>query len=277
MIETFQNLETNEFLTISDSTMLQSAAGLFDVQKSREYSAGAFGGSIPLSGTLAQKVFSLNFKSGDFSGNDAMKISRFFSTSNGFFRMTADYLKDNHVDFTVVASEVHSFNGSNGVDVTCQAKYGDFVDEQTAVILSTTMASGASFSGGTYSFTNSFTDPVSIRVSLQSATPVTFRTGVNIAIRKGTATTAPQISTVSGKYDETGTLTTFTGLKYAVDTWEEIIEGSGVVIPSGTTFWKLKSGESTTIRVLSFIKPIVENAPLTLTIEAISLKQKKDF
>lgn len=275
MDEVFTRLSDNAVLDFSNKTKLYSAPGVYGTTKTREFSYGVFGKAVNLSSTIDQKVFTLAFVSGDGTGTDIKKIERFFALSDGLFRVNANNTFGFTLDFYVNSTEADVFEGNSTIVLTCTALYGDFVEEEIAEIYSGTIAAGGNFTQISRAYTNSFSESVSIRFSITAPSTVTFNQGIGVLIRKGTSSTAPQVSTTTGDKDENGTRINFTGLRYAVDSWDEVVDGFGTVNPGSSTFFKVKPGESTTIVVPAFSKPITTNVALTAKIEAVVLKQKQ--
>lgn len=279
MSEIFTNLETGEVLEFTEDTLLFSAPGIFDLKKTREYTAGKIGGAIPLSSTVSQKVFSLIFKSSDSEGIDQMKIKMFFGNSDKYFRIQADWLKDNYVDFTVVEASPIAF-GNNEINITCQARFGDFVNENRILITERQIAasSSASWTTFTQTFANGFSTPAEIVLTLTTPETVTWKPNIAISMRKGSASTGLTINSLTGAYDQNGTLIAPIGNKYELNSYSGVESGNGIVVPGGTTYWRLEPGESASIYIGAFTRPISANgSTINAKLESISVQQKQIF
>lgn len=278
-MEVFTRLEDGATYEVAPNTMLQSATGIFDLNKKREFSGGIIGSAIPLSSVVSQKSFTLRFISGDITGSEQMAIKDFFAVSDGFFRIEADWLKDNFVDFSVISVEVAAFNGSTMVDLTCLAKYGDFINENEVEIYSTTIAAGGTttWAGTSQAFTNATSNNVDISVELSTDTVAFWKPAISMRVKKGTPATAPQVAANSGKFDENGNLIGWEGMKWVLNSWDGITEGHGIINPGPSEFWRLKPGEATTIVVPAILRPISTIIPFQVRIVARSVKQKTSF
>lgn len=272
--ETFTRLEDGSVLDISELTNLTSIPGVYDTKKTREFSYGEFGRAIELSTSIDQKIFTMIFTSGDSSGQDLKKINRFFSLSDGLFKIEAQETYGiSQLDFYAYSTEIDI--EKNSVVVTCMAEYGDFVEELISTIYTYTIPAGGSFLSINRSYTNNTGVPVSIRFTIEAPSIVGWYPDIPITLRKGENDTDPQVSTRSGINDERGNLVGYNSLSYAIDSWDEITEGSGVINPGSTSFWKVKPGEAVNIYIGAFAKPIVQNIELQTKLEAIVLQQKE--
>lgn len=275
-MEKFTRLEDNQTLQISENTVLLSAPGIYNTSKTREFSYGNFGKAINLSSSIDQKVFTLLFTSGDFTGTDQKTIDRFFNKSNGLYRLEADEtLGIEQIDFYVNGTEMEIFEGNNSVIITCTAHYGDFVEELTSTIFTRTIEPGGNSLVISVPYTNNTGVPVSIRLTIEGDTVSTWTPDTPIALRRGANDTDPTVSTRTGQSDENGTPVSFNSLRYSIDSWDEIIEGYGFINPGATSYWKIQPGQSTTIYVNAFAKPIVESKELHTKLEAVVLRQKE--
>lgn len=255
-----------------EATYLVSPKGLYDITRNREYSGGAYGEQVPVSSSIAAKVFTLNFVSDDTSGESLLLLQRFFS-EEGWYRIEDDEMLIDSTDFTVKDVDSDFYSGSANISVTCNSKYGDLMDENRTVLFEQTYTNGGYFDGWAGRFINTDKVPAELVLSITSDRDSVWTpyTQITISRESGESVTA-----YVGKTWNDGSLQAWNGYEFVLNSYKEIQEGEGIILPMVSTFFKIQAGESVSVSVSAFPIPIVGYSDeVTVRFEGITVTPKK--
>lgn len=271
----FTRMQDQRTLDTADlaSTTLIDAEGIWDIKNTREYSSGPIGEAIPLSSSIAQKTFTLNFLIGDETGSDQRTVNRFFSKSGWYLMDDEDFQLD-PIEFTVVAVDSAFFSGSSGLSVTCQAKYGDLVEVERTLIAETTLSGTGEFYGFNELYFNETKSIAELVLTITASDLVIWQSGTEITMSNDIG---GRLTARIGKTGPDGSLYATTGYQWVLNSFREIVEGEGVILPLSATFFKVQPGETTRVLVSRFGGLTnSDSTDISVKLEAVSVKQKDE-
>lgn len=264
----FTRLADNAVLDTANSLApINNITGLYNLKRTRSYTYGRIGQSIPLSSSIDQKTFQLEFLNLDDSGNAHMNLDRFFSHS-GWYEVTDPDFGVTSLRFTVVAIDSTPFNGKDIITITCQAQYGDFVEETRQVLFTQSLAAGTAFAGWSGAYSNGTDVDAELILTITAPSSVIWTAGTVLDISHG----GLEVNAVIGDFTKGGAATTWTGLRFSLGSHSEVLDGFGLVKPIGTTFFKIPPAASGTAAVSTFNNPVASGV-LTVKLEAVSIEQ----
>lgn len=277
----FYRLEDNRVLTftgkvgyavhsLSPASAFIRPVGLFNLSKERSYTTGPLGEALPLSSSVRGKTFTLEFASGDPTGADQLLLTRFWS-KDGWYRLEGPEYGVPSLEFTVVDVEESFFDDVDRLSVICQARYGDFTEETSTILASTTLDPDEKLTNGmSGSYHNTTGTDATFRVTLSYATTYLWRP-MDITIdRDGEQTVKARV----GEVRANGNLYGWHGKEFSLDSKREVISGHGIILPVGTTFFTIPDGQTALARLHSFTN--INAQPMAVKLEAVTVRQAFD-
>lgn len=255
---------------LSAYTYLDVPDELFGLKKKRSFASGSVGEAIPLSSIIEQKTFTLTFNSGDTSGMDQLYLQRYFSVSDEWYTLTWPEIGIvNPIEFAVISLD-SVFSGSvNTVEILCQSRYGDFINRTIQVLNSATLAVGAGYAGWSGNLTNTSLIPMTVRLTIEAAGLVNWKAGTAVAVNSGTKLVKASIAQLRPN----GVTGTWTGRRFQLDSWDEVISGNGYISSPSAEFWRLLPGDTAAVAVPAFVNPITSSSTLSVRVEAVTISQ----
>jgi hypothetical protein len=245
---------------------------IYGVTKTRTWTAGGIGEQTPLSSTIAPKPFTISFDVHDVNGVEARELKTFFAISDGYYRIDSpldEWAIAPGLEFTVVRVQ-HSGFGRDMVEILCQARYGDWVDEIREVLYTAPLAAGAVFPGWSALEINSNGRPCSVEVRLEStASTATWDSFADIQV--GSSAGELVLADIGVTLDN-GSLGDYDGKTVALDSYRQIVAGEARIDTLVSNPWRVASPGSATIQVPSFTNPA--STSITVTISFVSVAQQ---
>jgi hypothetical protein len=255
--------------SLSLRTVLEVPDALYGLKKKRSFGSGPVGQAIPIASAIEQKTFTLTFTSSDTSGTDQQLLQRFFSVSDEWYSITWPEAGIPLTEFAVISVDPVFSGTVNTIEVLCQSRYGDFIEKTVQSLYSGTLAANASFTAWSGSVTNTSQQIMTVRLTIEAASLVTWKAGTAVQLNSGTRLVKAAIA----KLLPNGVTSTWTGRRFELNSYEEVTAGKGYISSPSAEFWRLLPGETAAVAVPSFVNPVTTAVPLTVKIEAITIRQ----
>ena len=245
--------------------------GVYDFQTVKDFSYGSIAQARELASYLEQKTFTIELVLTDTSGAEQLADLAFFK-KGGKYTVTGPEFSLQTMSFWVVAIDTGGFFSASGPDIisiTCQAEFGDFVQETVVPIYHQEFAGGVAWPEWSGIYSNATALDQTIRVELKKDSPTNLWVShVNSRLLKGTV----GITFTLGMFNTLGDLQSGPGRKVLVDSYSEVIEGPAVISPMTAAFFKVKPGEIAPLKLEALSGPPT-TVPYTLDIYAYSVER----
>lgn len=216
--------------------------GIYDFTTVKDFSYGQIAQARELASYLEQKTFTIELVLTDTSGTEQLQVLDYFK-KGGKYSVTGPEFSLQTMGFYVVSIDTNFFSGGGPdiVSMTCQAEFGDFVEETIVPIHHQDLLAGAAWTAWSGNYTNSSSVDQTIRVELKKAAgPSLWLSNVSSRLLKGTV----GITFSLGSFSSLGDLQASGGRKVLIDSYSEVIEGPAVISPMTAVFFKVRPGET---------------------------------
>jgi hypothetical protein len=173
------------------------------------------------------------------------------------------------IEFAVISIEPVFSGSKNTLEIFCQSRYGDFINRTTQVLNSVTLAVGAGYAGYTGTLTNTSLIPMTVRLTIEAAGLVTWKAGTAVQLNSGTKLVKASIAQLRPN----GITGTWTGRRFQLDSYDEVVSGYGYISSPSAEFWRLLPGETAAVAVPAFVNPITSSSTLSVKVEAVTISQ----
>lgn len=244
--------------------------GIYDFKRTSEFSYGEIAQAREIATYLEQKTFSIDLLITDTDGSEQLAALDFFK-DGGKYTVTGPEINLETLSFWVVSIDTKFFDGgADIITLTCQAEFGDFVEENIVMLNKQSIASGA-YPGWSGSYTNNSGTKQTIRFKIEKPSADTnFNSPVSTRLLRA----GQGISVTLGGFSSLGELEPRAEKRVVVDSYNEVIEGHAVISPMSANFFELRPGQTAIIALEGFPAPTAGS--YTVEVYAYSVKRKVD-
>lgn len=243
--------------------------GVYDFSRASEFSYGEHAEAREIASYLEQKTFTIDLIMSDTTGVEQIYAMEYFKRG-GKYLVTGPEFSLDTMGFYVVAIDTKIMDsGPDVITMTCQAEFGDFVEETIVPINSQSLAAGAAYPGWVGNYWNQTSETQTIRFKLEKASAVTLWTSQTSTriLRTGQG-----LAITTGGFSSLGELQDRAGRRIIVDSYAEVIEGEAVISPMSAVFFKVKPGETVSLTVEPMTPPTADAYTADIYAHSIKLR-----